>query len=796
MLKFKRKLLAVILAASIVLSSGVVWSEGAEDTTAPETGTPQETETGGDKTEESGGSEEEEAPVTEEEALAAMKEIAKSDNRTLFLNEETLVYAVRNDDSGYIWWSTPYDYQSDPVANKLMKNMMASTISYQPLDTENNTLVSLNTYSYESSVARNNYDLEYIDGGVKVKYKFSNHNFTIPVSIRLDGEKLRIRIHTDEIVEAPDLLDESKVYKIITLNLAQAFGAARGADEEAGITADEGYIFVPDGSGAVINFNNGKISTQPYQSKVYGSDLAVSKQKAPNKTEQTYLPILGMVKNVDDHKEGMLAIVTEGDEYASVNATVSRQAATNYNSAWFSFELRATDTYTMGTKTPLTVFQSGDVRVDDIEVCYYFMSDDDLGVADLADTYRNYLINEKGLTKQDTDESNALSITTVGGTITKKSVLGFPVDTQTVATSYENAQEILTKLKDLGVDKSQLVYNDFTDSAVKGKVTTGASYSGKLGGKDAFINLYNYINENGGTLYPGVNFMEYTGSGNGYSFTLNSSKRVTNAYATQTDFELAFGTPDTEVRPTWTILSPYYWPDVFRKITESFTDEGLKTITLQQATETLYSDFSRHNEEGKPQFVRADSVKILTDGFQKLNDAGISILAQECNAYALPYVKAISNVPLYSSNYDLFDYDVPFYQMVIHGYIPYSSKPVNASSNANELRLMSMLTGSGINYMFMYNSPNDFIDTKYDKYFYANYEGWLEIAAKDYKMYNELVGSLNDETIVNYTHETAYVYSVEYSDGTVIKVDVDNYTISINGQETNLADYELKGDNN
>lgn len=795
MLKFKRKLLAVLLAASIVLSSGVVWSEGAEETTAPETGAPEEPTTGGDAA--SGDSEEEIPPVTEEEALAAMKEIAKTDSRTLYFNEETLIYAVKNNDSGYIWWSTPYDYESDPVANKLMKTMMASTLSYQPLDTENNTLVSLNTYSYESSVARKDYKMEYIDGGVKIIYHFMNHNFTIPVSITLDKDRLRVKVHTDEIIEKSDLFEDDKVYKIITLNLAQAFGAARGADEEHGIEADEGYIFVPDGSGAVIGFNNGKTSTQPYSSKIYGEDLAVSKTKAPNKTEQTYLPVLGMVKNVDGRKEGMLAVVTQGDAYATVNSTISRQAATNYNSAWFSFELRASDTYTMGTKTPLTVFQSGDeIRLDGIEVSYYFMSGSDLGVADLADTYRNYLINEKGLTKHDTSESNALTITTVGGTITKKSVLGFPVDTQTVATSYENAQEILKKLKDLGVDNIQLIYNDFTDSAVKGRVTTGASYSGKLGGKEGFTALYEYVKNNDGTLYPGVNFMEYTGSGNGYSFTLNSSKRVTNAYATQTDFELAFGTPNTDVRPTWTILSPYYWPDVFRKITESFTSEGINTITLQQATETLYSDFSRRNSEGKSQFVRTDSIKILTDGYQKLNDAGISIMAQECNAYALPYVTAISNVPLYSSNYDLFDYDVPFYQMVIHGYIPYSSKPVNASSNADELRLLSMMTGSGINYMFMYNSPNDFVDTKYDRYFYANYEGWLETAAKDYKLYNELVSSLNDETIVKYTHETSYVYSVEYSDGTVIKVDVDNDTISVNGQELSLADYELKGDNN
>lgn len=793
MLKFKRKLLAAILASSIVLSSGVVWSEGAEttpaETTAPSEAEPGQTETGG----EAGAGGEEVKPVTEEEALSKMREVAKSDSLTLYFNDESLIYAVKNNKSGYIWWSTPYDYESDPVANTLMKNMMASMLSYIPLDAENNTMVSINTYSYEACVLKEKFQKEDIENGVKITYTFNNHSLQIPVSIVLDNDRLRIRVHTDEILEHMD--EDAKAYELITFNLAQAFGAARGENEQFGIEADKGYMFVPDGSGAVINFNNGKTSTQAYQSKVYGKDTAISSLTAPTKTEQTYFPVLGMVKEVEGHNEGMFAIVTEGDAYASVNASVSRQAATNYNSAWFSFEVRATDTYTMGTKTPLTVFQSGDIRIDDIEVDYYFLSDDTIDTADFADTYRNYLINEKGLTKQNDSEKSPLTVSTVGGTITKKSVLGFPVDTQTVATSYAEAQEILRKLKDLGVDDIDLVYNDFTDSAIRGRVTVGADYSGKLGGEGDFQALYKYVKDNGGKLFPGVNFMEYTESGNGYSFTLNSSKRVTNAYATQTDFDLAFGNPDTDVRPTWTILSPYYWKDVFRKINESFTGKGIDSITLQQATELLYSDFSRVNDDGKKHFVRNDSIKILTDGFKQLNDSGISILAQECNAYALPYVKEITDVPLYSSNYDLFDYDVPFYQMVIHGYIPYSSKPVNASSNANELRLLSMMTDSSIHYRLMYHSPNDFIDTKYDKYFYANYEGWLEFAAKDYKMFNELVSRLSDETIVRYTHESTHVFTTEYSDGTVITVDVDNETISVNGQETSLADYELKGDN-
>ncbi len=162
----------------------------------------------------------------------------------------------------------------------------------------------------------------------------------------------------------------------------------------------------------------------------------------------------------------------------------------------------------------------------------------------------------------------------------------------------------------------------------------------------------------------------------------------------------------------------------------------------------------------------------------------------------MPYVSTITNIPLYSSNYDLFDYDVPFYQMVVHGYIPYTSKAINASSNAEELLLLSLMTGSGIHYEMMYATPNDFTDSDFDKLFYANYEGWLERAAEEYKLFNGIISSLSDKTIVKYDRLTEKTFETTYSDGTVIGVDIDNYTYTMNGQEYSLADSLRKGGDN
>ncbi len=778
MLKFKRKLLAAILAFTIVLSSGVVWSEGVTDETPTEGVTEEQ------QTEESAPSENG-TPITEEEALAQMTEVTKNSNLTLYFDEEKFTFAVKHNKSGYIWWSAPYDFETDPIAGNVQKGVMASTLTYSPLDVDNNTMVKTITSSYVGSVQKHQAKAKIKDNGVTISYIFPAHGIKIPIYITLEEDRLVVGIKTSDINERID--ENVKEYKITALSIAPSFGAGR-SDED-------GYMFVPDGSGAVIEFNNGKTSTALYKGKVYGEDLAISKSSAPAKTEQVYLPVLGIMKEFNDSKEGMVAIVTKGDSIANVNASINGQQQSNnsVNSAWFSFDFRAIDTYVMGTKNELTVYQSGDSRVDDIEVAYYFLSDKDLDLSDMADTYRNYLIEEKGLKKQDMEKADALYVTTMGGTVKKQSVLGFPVDMQTVATSYEQAGEMLQELSDLGVDKMQLIFNDCTDSGMRSRVCTGMDYSGKLGGENKFKELEELCGSLNTVLYPSFDFMEYSNSGNGYSFILNSSKRITNAYATQTAFEPSFGIPETEIKPTWTILSPYYMPDVFNKITDSLTAEGIKEISLNQATRSLYSDFSRKNFDGYKLFLRHDTLKILTEGYKQLNDAGISIIAQQCNAYALPYVKAITNVPLYSSNYDLFDYDVPFYQMVVHGYIPYSSKPVNASSSADELRLLSVGTGSAIHYELMYNSPNELTDSLYEDYFYAGHEGWLDIAAKDYAMFKDLAASIKNETITAYSQIDSNSFKVTYSDNTSIEIDLDNGTCKINGQEKNLADYELKG---
>ncbi|MBR4305353.1 MAG: hypothetical protein IKT78_00730, partial [Ruminiclostridium sp.] len=633
--------------------------------------------------------------------------------------------------------------------------------------------------AYDGSIKNQDFDISEIDNGARIDYHIEKTSMTIPMTIVLDKDGVKVSILSKEIKE--DDLTGSTGYALINLSLTEFFGAAG--------MQDDGYMIVPDGSGAIINYNNQRIVARKYSSTVYGADTSVSLLKRPAKTEQVYLPVLGSIIQVEDGTDhGFMAICESGDTCASVNAQVSEQSASSYNSCWFSFALRTTDTYYMGTRL-LTVYEQGEIKQPTLTVGYYLLSDEELSYVDVADEYRDYLIEEKGLQSKKEDIKSSYHLNVFGGTVKAQSIAGFPINLETAATTYDQAEEIMKALAELGVDDIVLSYTDFNTAGIKGLISAGVDYSGTLGGKSAYNNLTSYIDSVNGQIYPSVGIMFMKDSGNGYSYSLNACKQTTKAYSTVNNWDIAFGIPHQVRLVTQTILSPYYWEDLFRKLREDFTREGIDTISLGEATTVLYSDFSRGV------YTRADAMEEIIKGLQKFDEAGISVLADGANAYALPYVDYIKDVPLSSSNFDLFDYDIPFYSLVIHGYIPYTSTAINASANATDAILLSLATATPVNYDMMYTNPNKFTDSDYDTLFYSNYKGWLEPSANAYKLFKDHLSDLVDQKITDYKRVSADIIKTTYENGTTVTVDTKKLTLSIKGMTVSLAQYGLKGDN-
>lgn len=782
MVKIRKKILAVLLTAAMLvsMSSVVAWSD---EQPATDDGTSQTEQTTDDnasaddtKDDKSDDTKDDKKKLrTDEEGLADMSVIAENDNLKLYFDETTTNFAVQSKSDNYVWWATPLNADKDENAKTAQKKNMQAPLYIVYGDVSSHTSQRMNIY--DASIKSDDFSVEQIENGVKVIYRLSKIEAEIPMTITLEKDNVNVSVITSEIKEQE--ATDTKGLVLLDIGLLQFFGAA-GME-------DEGYMVVPDGSGAVINYNNQRINAQAYSNDVYGRDTSIGVLTRPSKTEQVYLPVIGAVTNGEKSKHGFMAIAKSGETCASVNATVSGQNSTSYNNTWFEFKVRAEDTYYMGTRK-LTVYEQGKINQPNLTVGYYPLSSENLSYVDIAEAYRNYLIEQKGFTDKNDNITNSYYLDLYGGTVKAQSIAGFPVNLETAATTYEQAQEIIKQLNDLGVDDIVANYNDFNGAGIKGMITADVNYAGTLGGKNAYKSLADYVNSVNAKLFASAGITYMKDSGNGYSYTLNACKAITKAYATTNNWDIAFGIPNQVRLVTKTTLSPYYWPDLYKKISTSFASEGINTISLGDATTLLYSDYSREN------YSRTDTMNILVDGYKQFKDAGFTLLASGANAYALPYVDYLTDVPVTSSNFDLFDYDIPFYEIVIHGYLPYTTKAVNASANANDTIMLALLTATPVHYDMMYADPNDFTDSDYETLFYSNYKGWLEPSAKVYKLYQDELKDFANLHITGYNRISGDEMETEFDGGKTIKVNTREMTLTVNGKDIDLAQYGLKGE--
>lgn len=771
MLKLRKKLLCASLAAIIAVSSAAVpiWSESAEEVTAAaeDTAAAEEvaTETG--------------TFVTEEQAFSTMELIAENNKLGLYVDKEDYTFAVQNKDNGYIWWSSFYNTDE---GNKVQVSRRSTLLSIDVVGTESKAVET--GRAYDSNVQKS---MDKIENGVKFTFKYKKYDITIPLEVVLnDNGSFTATVPADEIVEGRPETDEegNTGYQIVSVNVLENFG---GTDR-----TQDGYMIVPDGSGAVINYNNGAPSgdNNTYEAKVYGRDLAVGLLAADPIIEDVTMPVLARINENGTDDNGLVIVSTDGDAYGIVHAAVTGQNVTDLNNCWFEYYLRTTDKYYMGNgNEPLTVFEGNGIKTGDLSTTYYPISGD-LSYTDVADTYRSYLTDVLGVTEKTASDSAPFYLTLYGGTTKTQSVLGFPVEIETAATTYKQALEIIKLVEEKGVTDIKIIYEDFNTAGIVGDIACNFQYSGLLGGKGDYQELLSYITEKGYEIYPSCDIMEFKKSGNGYSFTLNASKQITKAYATQTPFELAFGLPHL-VKASWTILSPYYFEDIFNKLSDTFRAEGATGISLNQASNTLYSDFSRYNKDGRAYFVREDTIEILQNGYQKLKDDGLNILSENANQYVLKYSDYIKDVPLYSSNYDIFDYDIPFAEMVLHGLVPYTTKAINRSANAEELRLLALVTGTPVHYEMMYERPNKFADSEYDSLYYTYYQGWVDNAAKEYKLFDDIVSSVSNAKITKYERLSEDEVQTTFDNGKTIYVNTETAEVKVDGKTIDMSGYGL-----
>lgn len=568
--------------------------------------------------------------------------------------------------------------------------------------------------------------------------------FNVNVVYRLDGDKLLVEVPLNEI-------EYKDNYPIYNLNVLPYFGA--------GGVEDQGYMLVPEGGGARINFNNGKTSQNSYYANMYGWDHAQNREAVVHETE-TYFNAFGVARN----GSSFLCILEEGAPYASIVADISGKS-NSYNNVSAQYTLVHRDQYEVGDRYEGKMFVYQDALPDEKLVqSYCFISSDDY--VDMAGVYRNYLEDDAGAYLAMNDDTQAPAVIEIIGAVDKiKQVAGVPVSRPLELTTFAEAQNMISQLQQDGITNMSVKLTGWMNGGVQQKLLKKAKPVSDLGSKKSLKNLTAYARDNQIDLYlDGITDYAYDSD-------------IMDGFFVFTDAARFVSKDKAEIYPYSTVTyakrdkqDPHYL--LKASIASQMADNLVKVagqydanVSFAEIGKELNSDYYKKNPVSRQAVLETQETKL-----KEIKDSGKKVMINMGNNYAVAYSDIVTNMDLNGSDYSILDAVAPVYQIAVHGYVNYTGESLNLTQNYEEELLRSAEYGAGLAFTLMDESAFTLQNTLYTQYFGAQYDAWHDKLVEIYGRYNQELGHTFNQRITDHEMITRNLSCTEYEDGTKVYV--------------------------
>ncbi|WP_019636925.1 DUF5696 domain-containing protein [Paenibacillus fonticola] len=598
--------------------------------------------------------------------------------------------------------------------------------------------------------------------------------FRAAIEYMLDADSLVVKVPVSSI-------QYPKAYPVGNISVISFFGA--------GGSKEEGSIFVPDGSGALIHYNNGKIKYPPYQQSVYGADMAMEVVENAVKEQTVRLPVFGMIRE----GSAFLGIIEEGAAEAVINADVSGRL-NSYNYVYPTFTVLNKGQVTLqanGQERTLPKFQEKPMQ-SDFTIRYAFLHGNEASYQGMARYYQQYLERSGGLPerrKENTPASMPFYLQLVGGISKRKHFAGIPYTTVESLTTLEHARSLIQDMEERDIANIKLKYTGWFNGGMDHQVPAHVKVDSAVGGSKEFGDFIMFTKEQGISFYPDVAFLT-AHSGKGFDEADEASRTLQGVPARFYPLDMALNRRDRNKTPSYAV-SPRLIDRYSATMLEELQSYGADGISLRDLADQLNSDFRKNR-----QIDRTESEELSVQALSGIRNGALQILADGGNAYALPYVSDITNAPLFSSQFKLEDEEIPFYQMVIRGYIDYTGAPYNLSTYTNVQRylLKCLEYGAGVYFEWIYEPNYKVKDTEHNNLYSVNYDLWMDQAAEIYYTVNHVLRGVQNERIIGHEKLAEGVFKTVYENGTFVIVNYNRTQVTIDGKTIKAESYMIGGE--
>ncbi len=705
--------------------------------------------------------------------------VDENENIALYLDSNTGDFGIMNQKTGAIWYSTPIDWQSDAIAQG---DALADLTSKMLVNYITSDYTSKSITSNSASIITERVGKDWV---ITFYYGDAIANFSIPVKLSLKSDYVHIELMLDKINEMGDS-------RILLIQLFPYLGAA-------GLN-DNGYIFLPDGTGSLMEFNRELLNTYSFGGEGEGLMFAPNPTEVAtnnhftNWNEALRLPVYGMVKNGD----GFVTIIESGAAVSEIHTYLSR-LYNSYNTIYSRIivrdtQIRASVTGGNGDATGKTGdgFYYSDHIPENYVARFYVLDGEKANYIGMAERYRNYLIDEKGMTPVKDVASNALNITLYGGIKRQKHFLGIPYTGSEALTTYSEVETLVDRLNGDSVDKVFISYSGWNKGGLEYTTETSLNANRSLGGKKALNSLIEKVNSiSNYSLAFDLELQKYYKQNKDVrkyrdlAYGLDSAP--VNIYKTRIS---AAGTRDGRYI-LYQMIHPGHMPGLANTFIQSALSRNVNSFSFNSIGDSLYCAYNMYNE-----CTRDESAVKMTEVYQLATEAagenGI-VSTQGGNGYATPYVDNVVEAPVSNSHNILTSQEVPFYQIVFRGYVNLAGSPMNLDSEQDDLALKLAETSMSLYYKLIDADSTSFHNTTYTSLFACELATHYDDMVACYKRLAPVYKAVDKSSIVNYEIISDDVRITTFSNGAKVYVNYADAPIVVNGVEIAAKDFTVVG---
>lgn len=562
----------------------------------------------------------------------------------------------------------------------------------------------------------------------------------------------------------------------------------------------EGYTFIPDGSGALIEADKLAGKTWNRECQMYGYNFAYQQlmDSVTNPQEDTRFPVWGAVTHLGDmtvtdtikeaytttdpetgeeirvpaetekvtiqNDKGYVAFITEGESLAKLRY-VNGGSVHKYAYAYARLEPRPFDTYNLSEGISAAANAEWAVvsprkYVDSYRIKYVMLDGKDhaerAGLTDYYDTsyfgmakaYRNYLESAgilTRLTNEDVSKNMPLYIETLGTLQTSEKFLSIPITVDTPLTTFDNIIMMYEELSAAGVDNVNFRLIGFANGGLSdATVPYNLKWENAVGGNDGFRKLIEYAKGKNMGIFPDFDFAYAPNDKmfDGFSYRAHAVKTIDDRYTSKRYYDATTQnfTRRYEIAISASVFEYFY--DHFAENYSKYEPTGISVSTLGS---DLNSDFDK-----KDPYNREDAKRLTTDLLAKIAES-YDVMVDAGNAFTYKYVNHIINMKFESSRFFNASYSVPFNGLVLHGYINTASTPINEEGDIESALLRAIESGSSLNFLFAYQNVEKLKQDKIlNKYYSVRYNIWFDDLVNYYNIVNEAIGDLQTALITGH----------------------------------------------